>query len=143
MAGKSKQTTRITPIGVYKIRPDKEAYDDALETHENADYVKKELGSVVYVELKIENSPKTIDIYDFKQSHTEYVPYDVKYYSVDYRKVLAKAFNVPKVRNYIVCFFLHFYDPEVKLNTPFGEMRLPPTSKLPDRFESLKYVFWD
>jgi hypothetical protein len=134
---------KITPLGVYKVYPDKEQYKYALTVHDDAEYVEKELGSLVLVELKIENDQKKIDITDFKQAHTEYVPYDEIFYSIDYNNVIAKAYEKPKVNDYVVCFYLHFYDPGEQLVTPFGQLDMPSVTELPDRFNGMKYIYWD
>jgi hypothetical protein len=66
----------ITVIGVYKVEPSPQAFKDALSVQGDEDAVRQELSSVVLVELRIQSADHRFELSNFKQPHTEYVPYD-------------------------------------------------------------------
>src|SRR5262245_17349012 len=67
---------RMEVVGVYEVQPDAQAYADALEVQGDEDYVRRELSSVVLVELRVRDADYRCWAGDFKQPHTDYVAYD-------------------------------------------------------------------
>jgi hypothetical protein len=172
--------TRLTALGVYKVDPPAEAFEDALSVQGDEEYVHRELSSLVLVELKVEGADHRFNLANFKQPHTEYVPYDETLLDLETGAVIepnradlgfgvfddldtkqtlkythatekteaasveeAEQYRLPGRRDFSVVFFLHFFDHAQPLETPYGSMRLPPASALPDRLRWKKYAYWD
>jgi hypothetical protein len=74
---------RLTVLGVYKVEPSGEAFQDALSVQGDEEYVRRELSSLVLVELKVEGADHRFELTNFKQPHTEYVPYDETFFDLE------------------------------------------------------------
>ncbi|MBI5708111.1 MAG: hypothetical protein HZC36_14110 [Armatimonadetes bacterium] len=55
----------------------------------------------------------------------------------------AERYRLPGRRDFVVLFFLHFYDPAQPLSTPYGLVALPAAADLPVRLRWKRYVYWD
>jgi hypothetical protein len=133
----------VVPIGVYKVAVPKKEYEYALEVQADERYVKAELGSVVLIELRITGADERFDVMAFGQEGNLYVPWLEKYYSTDYSTLLADTYGKPKEADFILCFYLHFYDPAKPLRTPYGDVNPPPITDMPGRLSSWEYLYWD
>lgn len=80
---------RLTVLGVYKVEASAEAFQDALSVHGDEEYVRRELSSLVLVELKVEDADHRFDLGNFKQPHTEYVPYDETFFDLETGATIA------------------------------------------------------
>jgi hypothetical protein len=173
-------STRLTTLGVYRVEPPAEAFQEALSVHGDEDYVRRELESLVLVELRVEAADYRFDLTNFKQPHTEYVPYNETFLDletaapiapsrvdlgygvfddIETKRTLkythetqktepatveeAERYRLPGRRDFAVIFFLHFFDHTQPLETPYGPVRLPAASPLPDRLRWKRYVYWD
>lgn len=135
---------KITPLGVYKVNPNKKAFKDALFTwFNNKDRANNDLGNIVLIELKIENAPKDFKISDISLEDSDQAPYDERFFGLGYKELSVNAFEIPKEKDFILCFYLHYYEPNKKLITPYGEYNLPSISNIPDKFKHLKYEYFD
>jgi len=169
--------TKVSVKGVYKVNASPEACEDALSTHGDEAFVKSELSSLVLVELDIKGADHKFDLADFKQSHTEYVPYDETFFELETGNVIKprtglgysvftdkaghlkkyitatnettdvtveelEQYHLPGARDFTVVFFLHFFDENESLETPYGRLSLPAPEPLPQRLSWKKYTHW-
>lgn len=137
--------TSVRFIGAYSVDVPASEYAAAMDCHADSAYVAKEIGSLALVELEVLDMPATGSITDFKQPHTKYVPYDESYFEVSTLEPLPHGlYQLPAPASFRVAFYLHFYDSNEPLCTPFGNVGVasiggPPPSHLKGK----SYVFWD
>ena len=136
--------TIVNFIGAYRVNVPPSQYEAAMNCHDDAEYVKAELGSLALVELDVVGMPEDKNITDFKQPHTPYVPYDESFFS---RSTLAslphERYKLPESPDFRVVFYLHFYDPNQPQNTPWGDITLGSLTDVPSHLREKSYVFWD
>jgi hypothetical protein len=136
--------TTVRYIGAYPVPVSESERNAARSCHQNDEYVSRELGSLALVELEIIAAPEVFDIGDFKQPHTNYVPYDETYYDpVSLEKLSDEPFYSPKVRDFRVAFFLHFFDPAEPLISPFGDLQVADLVERPPHLAEKEYVYWE
>lgn len=134
------QNTSLSVRGVYKVQASSEAYKDAMSSRGDEEYVKGELSSLVLVEMEVKNADHRFDLGDFKQPHTECVPYDESYLDIVTGHVMESS--RPDISDFVVVFFLHFFDHTQPLETPYGKLSLPVASALPERLTWKEYIYW-
>jgi hypothetical protein len=134
------ENTELSVKGVYKIEASSEAYKDAMSSRGDEEYVKGELSSLVLVEIEVRNADHRFDLGDFKQPHTAYVPYDESYLDIDTRQVMDSS--PLHISDFVVAFFLHFFDHTQPLETPYGNLSLPLATVLPERLRWKEYIYW-
>lgn len=136
--------TTVRFVGAYHVQVPESEYAAAMDCHDDSDYVAKELGSLALVELEVIGMPATTAITEFKQPHTEYVPYDESYFEIGTLAPMPHdQYKLPAQDNFRVAFYLHFYDATQPLFTPFGEVRLGQIADAPPHLRQKAYVFWD
>lgn len=137
--------TCIRFIGAYRVDVPDGAYTAAMNCHDDAEYVAKELGSLALVELEVSDMPAIGNISEFKQPHTKYVPYDECYFDAATFETLPHAlYKLPEASSFRVAFYLHFYDPSEPLCTPFGSVQVAPIAgPAPPHLKGKTYEFWD
>lgn len=172
------QTTKVSVKGVYKVIAPDEAYRDAMSARGDEEYVNSELSSLVLVEIEIDGADHRFDLSEFKQPHTEYVPYAETFFDIESGKIIKpdrshlgfsvftdenghsmkyvtatnetqevtneelENYRLPGTRDFIVVFFLHFFDQAQPLRTPYGSLSLPAVSPLPHRLRWKEYIYW-
>jgi hypothetical protein len=136
--------TTVRFLGAHKVNVPPSEYQAALECHDDAEYVSKELGSLALVELEVRSMPRDTSLVEFKQPHTKYVPYDESYFQLETLEPLAHSpHGLPDAQDFRVAFYLHFFDPEQPLLTPWGNVNLGSLSEAPPHLQGKKYVFWE
>ena len=134
----------VRPTGAFLVRPGFAAIRDAFRCHGIDDSVRKELRSIVLVEVEVRDASGPLDLGEWHQQGLPHVPYDEVYFSIDRLTVLGGSFHVPPVSTYALAFYLHFFDPGLPLVTPHGTFPLPlPVSERPAHLSSLRYSYWD
>jgi hypothetical protein len=173
-------STRMEVVGAYKIDASPEAFADALSVQGDEERVRRELSSIALVELKVQDADYRFELANFKQPHTEYVPYDETFLDLETGSLIeykrsslgfgvfddpetkrtlkftqatekteeataeeAEQYRLPGRRDFAVVFFLHYFDHTRPLETPYGALRMPPVSRLPERLQWKKYAYWD
>ncbi len=92
--------------------------------------VREELAALYVVEITVDDPERDLDLGDVRQPGSDQVPYDERYILTDG----SGADQPPDGRDpYRTAFFLHFVDPRAGLQTPFGRVRFPPPTPLPER----------
>jgi hypothetical protein len=133
----------IEVVGVYKIVPDEEAFEDAMTCTGDENEARAVLDSIVLIECAVSNADERFQIDDFGQEGSDQAPYDEVYFD-DANKIIARAFDRPAAASFRVCFYLHFFDPTKRLTTPYGVRPLPPVEPFPTRLSVFgKYEFYD
>jgi hypothetical protein len=138
--------TTVRFLGAYKVDVSPREFQAALECHDDAEYVARELGSLALVELEVRGMPSDRSLIEFKQPHTKYVPYDETYFELEALKPLAhNAHSPPAAEDFRVAFYLHFFDPDQPLETPWGNVTLaaPSDGDAPPHLRGKSYVFWE
>jgi len=136
--------TTVRFIGAYRVHVPESEYAEAMNCHDDPDYVAAELGSLALVELEVLGMPATTAVTEFKQPHTEYLPYDESYFEIDTLAPLPHdLYKLPTQDSFRVAFFLHFYDANQPLLTPFGEVQLGQLADAPPHLRQKTYVFWE
>jgi hypothetical protein len=136
--------TTIRFIGAYGVAISSAAYQAAMDCHDDEAYVKKELGSLALVEFEVTGMPTNGVITDMKQPHTKYAPYDESYFDPATLEPIAhNLYELPKTQDFRIAFYLHFYDPKLPVQTPWGDIQVGPTTDLPSHLKNKQYVFWD
>lgn len=134
----------VLPTGTFLVRPGFAAIRDAFRCHGIDDSVRKELRSIVLVEIEVHDASGPLDLGEWHQEGLQHVPYDEAYFSLDRRMVLGGSFHVPNVCTYALAFYLHFFDPCLPLVTPHGTFPLPlPVSERPAHLIPLRYSYGD
>jgi hypothetical protein len=137
------QNTKVLVKAVYKVDVPREAFDHAISARGDEEFVNRELSSLVLVELEITGADHRFDLSEFKQPHTQYVPYDETFFDIRSGKVIEPNISDPSgTRDFVVVFFLHFFDPNQPLETPYGNFSFPVISPLPDRLRWKEYTYW-
>jgi hypothetical protein len=136
--------TTVRFVGAYRVHVPESEFAAAMDCHDDADYVARELGSLALVELEVIGMPADGDITEFKQPHTKYVPYDVCYFEKEaLTPIPHELYKLPAQDSFRVAFYLHFYDAGQPLITPFGNIRLGQFEATPPHLMEKTYVFWD
>lgn len=137
------QRTEVSIKGVYKVDVSRKAYDDAMSARRDEEFVKRELSSLVLVELEITGADNRFDLGEFKQPHTPYVPYDETFFEIGTGKIIKnQEYQLSKPRDFVVVFFLHFFDAAQPLETPYCSLSTPEISALPERLKWKEYTYW-
>lgn len=137
------QNTKVLVKAVYKVDVPREAFDHAISARGDEEFVNRELSSVVLVELEITGADYRFDLSEFKQPHTPYVPYDETFFDIGTGKIIElDRSDLPGMHNFVVMLFLHFFDPDQPLETPYGNLSFPVISPLPDRLRWKEYTYW-
>jgi hypothetical protein len=139
-------TIRI--LGVYQVELTDDLFQHAMEMkydglklsrrqrRQAKDSVRKELSSVVLIEVVVENRDDQFDVGDFTQLGTEQAAYDEAFLSSDGALVLSRL-SAPAGELLRLTFFLHFFDPAKPLVTSYGELPMPSVQKMPERLRAL------
>lgn len=102
------------------------------------------------VEILVKDSTSAVEIGKITQElpgqprSNWQVPYDEKILNADGTRVMADPFlerHKPKlwIGNVRLVFFFHYLDLSKPLQTPLGDVTLPPESKKPRRLSGIKY----
>lgn len=139
-------TIRI--LGVYKVELTDALFQQAMDEkygslglsrrgRRRAEmHVRKELSSVVLIEVMVENRDDRFDVGDFTQPGSDQAPYDEAYLTPDGTAVLSRLF-APEDDFLRITFFLHYYDPKKPLLTSYGEAPAPAVKAMPERLRLL------
>ena len=102
---------------------------------------RKELDSLALVELEVHYANADFDLTYIHQPHTEFVPYDETYYDVSSLEELV-CFSTPNVECFRVAFYLHHYDANQPLETPWGPLCCTALQALPAHLRNKQYIYW-
>ena len=134
----------IQPVAAYLVRPGYRAIRDAYRCHGIDEDTRRELRSIVLLEFEVHGASQPLELAQWHQEHTDTVPWDEVYFSLDRSVVLGGAFKHPTVPDFALAFYLHFFEPSSRLLTPVGTFTLPtPVWERPAHLASLRYQYWD
>ncbi len=147
---------KIKVIGAYKYEYTQELFEQAFQSKyrperltkeqvkQAREYLKEELGNIALLELLVENADAEYDAGDFSQLGTDQAAYNERYLDTEGKKFIADAYKTPKVANFRVLFFLHFFYPAQPLKTSYGEIPVPPLQPMPKHLaELMPYEYVD
>jgi hypothetical protein len=130
MSRKSCEGEPVTAIlraaGIYVVRPGYRAVRDALLRTGPRDAVRESLTTLVLVEIEVTRAPGRPNLAEWHQEGLDHVPWDEVYTTLDRSTVIARKydFDAPLGSDFAMSFFLHFFDPSKRLETPWGSLVL-------------------
>jgi len=98
--------------------------------------VREELSSVVLVDAVVSHGGQEFNPISFGQAHMDQVAYDEAYLSLDDSQIVSRL-DCPSGDVCRIAFFLHFYDPQRSLETPFGDVSAPEPQDMPEELAQL------
>src|SRR5262245_60421996 len=114
----------VVATGVYSVRPGFGALREALRCHGDKTYVRRELGSLVLIELEVRDATAPFDLGRIHQPGNQNVPYDERYFSLDRRRLLAGAHQPAPPGDFAVAFYLHAFEAHKPLQASWGIVQL-------------------
>jgi hypothetical protein len=134
----------VVATGVYLVRPDFGALREALRCHGDKTYVRRELGSLVLIELEVRDATQVFGLGRIHQPGNQNVPYDERYFSLDREHLLASAHERVLAADFAVAFYLHAFEEAKPLQAPWGIVPLPvPQLERPHHLRDLQYRYYD
>ena len=139
---------KIQVLGAYKVELTDDLLEEAIEIKsyglqltesEKAELekaIREELSSVVLLDVLVTDADERFDIDNFGQPGSDQAPYDETYLSLDGTTVISR-FEPPSGDSFRVVFFLHFFDPAKPLETPYGNVSIPPIQPMPKHLQEL------
>jgi hypothetical protein len=132
--------------GVYRVRPTKELFENAMESKyggiellekqrvvaEKA--VKDELSSIVLIDIVINNPDKSFSMMEFRQPELDQAVYDEAYLSSDGKSIISRK-KQPSGNTKRAAFFLHYFDISKPLLTSFGSVVIQKIDEMPKYLE--------
>jgi hypothetical protein len=100
-------------------------------------HVQEEIDGAVLIELLVEQRDARFDLGAFGQRGSEQAPYDERYLTEDGAAVVSEGYEVPTTSTLRVAFFLHYIDPKLPLDTPYGPVPLPLPTEMPSRLAAI------
>ena len=88
------------------------------------------------IDMTIDDGGQGFDVGEFGQEAEDQVAWDEAFLSLDGTAVLSRD-ERPEGERCRLAFFLHFYDPEQPLETPFGPVRAPEPAEMPAALKEL------
>ena len=135
-------------LGVYKIEPTEALFNRAMEQKyggidltpaqrkEAERAVREERASIALFEVAVDFPNDRFDVGHFRQSGSDQAPYDEAYLSPDGSTIISR-WKKPAGDALRFTFFLHFFDRNKPLETPYGEMSVPALQQVPERLSRL------
>ncbi|MFP4474720.1 MAG: hypothetical protein ACLFOY_04120 [Desulfatibacillaceae bacterium] len=145
----------VEVLGVYKLPITDELVDKAVAKYSATDttpsardvmveLVTDELAATVLFEIRVLNVDRPPEMDNFCQPDYEVDPenfqvaYSPVFLSPDGETVLATdPAQLGRADEYRVAFYLHFFQPDMPLDTGFGKVLFPRTKDMPDRLKKL------
>ena len=103
-------------------------------------------GDVHLIESLIDVPPREVNVSGFMQEDPTQpksnwqVAYDAKYLNTDSDQVIGEDFDLPADESCVttrLAFFLYFIDFDRPLMTPYGDIRLPAPTEMPERLSNI------
>jgi hypothetical protein len=94
-----------------------------------------ELGSLALLEVEIRESTADFDVGLFHQADSDQVAWLERYFTSDGLNYLGDT--RPEISNFRVCFFLHYFDPERVIVSPYGILQPMAGTEMPKRLSSI------
>lgn len=122
---------------IHGIEPGDEGWEEALEE------MREQLDRLRVIEIRVENADDGLDIGEFTQRaggdpEDDQVAYDERFLNADGTELADDSgLDQPEDSVFRVAFFLHDVDESRPLETPTGPLKLPRSSKLPDRLREI------
>jgi hypothetical protein len=115
--------------GTYAVRPRNQAVKDALQRTGPREAVRQSLATLVLIEIEVTGAPGRPNLSEWHQNGSDQVPWDEVYTTLDCSTVIGTMHNAPAGGDFVMSFFLHFFDPSKPLETPWGAVRLSPVEQ--------------
>lgn len=129
-------------IGAYPVEIPPEAREIALAFHNDVAMAERELSDVALVELEIFDPESEFDLLHLHQDGSDWAPWSESYYAADSLAPLPFLINPPQLLQYRVAFYIHFYVPGRKLNTPWGTIECGSLRPIPRHLLDKQYMYW-
>ena len=82
------------------------------------------MATLVLVEIEVVGAPGPPKFGEWSQEGSDQVPWDEVFTTLDRSTIIATRYDAPSGTDYAVSFFLHFFDPSKRLETPWGSVAL-------------------
>ncbi len=145
----------VDVLGVYSLKVTDNLFKEQLDILYGYPMSKKErveaerqcreqLSSVVLIEVMVRNRDSSFKIEDFTQPQNGVdksnwqALYLETYLTPDGETIAVERYSEPpKTGDLRIAFFLHFWQPAVRLRTSYGDVECPPVSEMPERLSRL------
>jgi len=117
-------TVVLRASGTYSVRPGYRAVRDALQRNCGRTGIREVLATLVLVEIEVFDAPGRPNLGDWHQENVDQVPWDEMYTTLDRSTVIGGPYDAPAGGDFAVSFFLHGFDQSLRLETPWGSLRL-------------------
>jgi hypothetical protein len=117
-------TTILRAAGTYAVRPGYRAVRHGLLRTDDREGIREAMATLVLVEIEVLSAPGPPDLSDWRQEGSDQVPWDETFTTLDRSTVIATKYDPPPGGDFAVSFFLHFFDPSRRLETPWGSVVL-------------------
>jgi hypothetical protein len=127
--------TALKLIGTYRVSvSDEELQFITDEVTGSEERTREEVNGLVLLEFEVRDAPADFDPERFHQVGSEQVAYDQRYFTVDDLELIGS--ERPGTSDFRICFFLHHFDPLIKVTSPYGEMTSAGLTDMPERLAS-------
>jgi hypothetical protein len=82
------------------------------------------MATLVLVEIEVRGATEPPALRDWHQEGIDQVPWDAVFTTLDRSTVIATRYDAPSGGDFAVSFFLHFFDPTRRFETPWGSVLL-------------------
>lgn len=142
------QQPMVVILGVYKVPLTQDLFREAMEVkfagldlsaeerRDAEEAVRRELSSVVLLDVLVSNPDERFDVGDFGQPDSDQAPYDEAYLSLDGKSVISRC-TAPASDSLRIAFFLHFFDPTKPLTTSYGLIPVPAIQEMPEHLQRI------
>ena len=135
-------TAILRAAGTYAVRPEYRAVREALAEHGRTDAVREAMATLVLVEIEVLDAPGRPELGAWRQEDSDQVPWDEVYTTLDRSTVVARMYDAPPGGDFAVSFFLHYFDPSKRFETPWGSVVLSAAQEQrPGHLEDRVYVY--
>lgn len=123
--------TNIKLLGAYRVAVTDEELEFIAEVTGGEDEAREFVEQLALIEIEVKEAPADLDLTTWHQEESDQVPYDEVYFSLDGSEILARGFDKPDAPDYRVCFFLHCFDPDRLIFTPYGTLQPIALTEMP------------
>ena len=124
-------------IGAYAVDIPEDEYNLYVASSATA---ATEMATLALVEIEVMHATRDFSLLLFKQPHTEFSPYDETYY--DAKSLKELGCSKPIAESFRMAFYLHHFDEDQSLETPWGEIRCGKMQPVPKHLQNKKYIYW-
>lgn len=125
-------------IGIYGILvSDDEMRFIADEVCAGMEEAEQEVAGLVLVEIQVSDASEDFDVGLIHSEGSDQAPWDEKYFSIDGHLLVGDGSKRPPSGEFRVCFFLHRFDPESEIVSPYGHLKCVAVTEMPERLSKI------